>query len=285
MSELTGQIQLRAENIDRAVNGFALQSYKFKQLLLVQNSSSWKETYYKEDSTELTANGTRSIKGVSRLAQFPFVEPNWTPASARHQKYAAEGVVSWEDAKTDEIDVLARTLLRISRAIAKTVDDAIYAALIADSDINTAAASATWDNPTIANRDPITDILSAIQSISESNYDVQENGYLLLNPKNYKNLLINSKVINNPSFKTADVVSNGKVGRIADLTIIVSNSVPADEALVIKGQTAATWKTVTALTTKTIDDPGIKFTIRAWEIGVTMVTNPKAIARITNTDE
>ena len=39
---------LRAENINRAVIGFALQEYRFKPICLVEKSSSWKETYFKE---------------------------------------------------------------------------------------------------------------------------------------------------------------------------------------------------------------------------------------------
>ena len=277
-----GQATLRAENVQRAVNGFALQAYKFKQVCLIQKSNSWKETYFEEGSTELTASGTRNIKGISRGANFPYVEPNWTEKSVRHQKYGAEGLVYWEDMLTNSIDVMQRTLLRISRAIAKAVDDEIYAQWIGATGINTAAASDTWDSATLANRDPIRDILSAIQSMDESNYDTS-NAFLLVSPKDYKNLMMNSKVINNPSFKTADIVSNGKMGQVAGTTIIKSNSVPADEALVILGQVASTWKTASPLKTETITDPMIKFTIRGSEIGITQVTNPKAISRITNT--
>lgn len=281
-NETMGQAVLRAENVQRAVNGFALQSYKFKQVCLIQSSNSWKETYFEEGSDELTASGTRNIKGVSRGANLPFVEPNWTEKSVRHQKYGAEGLVYWEDVITNSIDVMQRTLLRISRAIAKAVDDEIYAQWIGATGINTAAASDTWDSATLANRDPIRDVLTAIQSMDEANYDTS-NAFLLVSPKDYKNLMMNSKVINNPSFKTADIVSNGKMGQVAGTTIIKSNSVPADEALVILGQVASTWKTASPLKTVTIEDPMIKFTIRGSEIGITQVTNPKAISRITDT--
>ena len=125
-------------------------------------------------------------------------------------------------------------------------------------------------------------ILERFRPAAFDDYDIA-GSYLLLSPKDYKNLMMNSKVINNPSFKTADVVSNGKVGQICGLTIIKSNNVPADEALIVKGQLAATWKSVAALQTTKIEDPGIKTTIRAWEVGRLMVINPKAIYRITNT--
>ena len=93
----------------------------------------------------------------------------------------------------------------------------------------------------------------------------------------------NSKVINNPSFKTADVVTNGIVGQIAGLKIIVSNSVVADEAMIVMGNIACTWKSVQPLTSAVIEDKGIKFTIRSWEIGHLEITDPQALYTITNT--
>ena len=94
--------------------------------------------------------------------------------------------------------------------------------------------------------------------------------------------MTNSKIINNPSFKSADVVTNGRVGKIADLTIVKSNSVPADEALIIIGQIASTWKTAAPLKVVTIEEPLIKTTISAAEIGIQQVTTPKSNAKITN---
>jgi len=283
MADVVGQVDIRGENIERAVKGFALQEFRLKQVLLQQTSSNWTETYYREAAAELSGAGVWTIKGVSRLANFPYVEPNWTKVQGRHIKHAAEGVVSVEDKLTDAIDVQARTLLRVARAIAKSVDDHIYSELTGASGIGTAAASDTWDSATIANRDPIGDILAGIQNMSENNYDALSNGFLLLSPKDYKNLMVNSKVINNPSFKTADVVSNGRVGQIAGLNIIVTNSVTADEAMIIIGSRAATYKSAVGLSTATIEDKGIKFTIRAWEIGQVQVTDPLAIYTITNT--
>lgn len=284
-NETHGQYELRAESVDKAVKGFALLKYKFKQVCSVQSSSAWKETYWEEARDPLSGSGTREgrLQYTSRGAGFPYLEPSWTEKSARHQKHAGESICYWEDIRTNEIDILARTTFRVGEAIANSVDSAIYAAWIAASGILTNALTYEWDDTTLSQRDPIFDILTAIRKIEEYNYDIRENGYLLLSPIDYQNLLRNSKVINNPSFKTADVVSNGRVGQICGLTIIESNNVPADEALVIAGQIASTWKSVAAIQTKIIEDPGIKTTIRAWEVGVTMVTNPKAICRITNT--
>ena len=284
MSSQMGAVNLRAENISSAVKGFALKLFKMRQILLQQSSSSWTETYYREDASELSANGeTRAIQGVSRGAAFPHVDPSWTKHQGVHIKFAAEGLVFLEDKLTDAIDVQTRTIIRVARSIANSVDSYIYTTLSGATGISTGAAVANWDSATVADRDPVRDILTAVQTLDESNYDALSNGYLLISPKDYRNLMMNSKIINNPSFKTADVVSNGVVGQIAGLNIIKSTTVAADEAMVIIGQRAATWKSAVPMTSAVIENKGIDFKIRSWEIGHVQVTDPAAIYVITNT--
>ena len=284
MADTIGMADIRGENIDKAVKGFALQEFKLKQVCMLQSSSNWKETYYKETASELTPGGeTFAVKGVARLAAFPNLEPSWTKTSSYHVKHAGEAVISWEDATTNAIDVMARTLLRVGRAVAYSVDNAIYDVITADTNVNTLAASDNWDSAVIANRDPIGDILHGIEYCAIDNYDVLENGFILMNPENYTNLIMNAKVIQNPSFKSK-VMENGRRGEICGLKIVVSNSIDADEVCIIKGQEAVTYKTAAPLTTATIRDEGVKYQVRAWEIGITMVTNPEAIHIITNTE-
>jgi hypothetical protein len=79
------------------------------------------------------------------------------------------------------------------------------------------------------------------------------------------------------------VTKNGRVGRILGLNVIVSNVVTADYAMVGIAQECGTWRAASPLTTATIEDKGVSYTIRAWEIGVTQLTNPKAICLISNT--
>lgn len=284
MAEEVGQVDIRGENVSRTVKGFALQEFKMKQVLMQVSSSDWTETYYRETAAELTPAGeTFGIGGVARGAAFPNVDASWTKFQGQHRKFAAESTIFMEDKLTDAIDVQARTILRVARSIANQVDSYIYTELSGASGINTAAAVATWDSATESDRDPVRDILTGIEFMSVDNYDALQNGFILLSPKDYTNLMMNSKVINNPSFKTADVVSNGVVGQIAGLNIIVSNVVTADEALIVIGQRAATWKSATPLTSAVIEDKGVNFTIRSWEIGQVQVTDPEAIHKITNT--
>ena len=104
-----------------------------------------------------------------------------------------------------------------------------------------------------------------------------------MNPKDFANLMGNANIRNAAQFFTSDVTKNGRIGRLLGLTIIKSNSVTADEAIIIVGQQAVTWKSVHGLSTETKIDTGVSWRVRAWEVGVTMVTNPNAICKISNT--
>ena len=281
-----GQTDIRGENISRAVKGFALKNFKLKQVLLQQSSNKWTETYYRESAAELTANGNRDVGNVARGALFPQVDPSWTKLQGVHKKFAAQADVFLEDKLMDAIDVQARSILRVARSIANAVDEYIYTTLTGASGISTAAAQGTgWDAAVESTRKPISDIMTGTQVLMESNYDALDNGFLLLTPHDYRALMENSKVINNPSFKTADVVSNGVVGQIAGLNIIVSTSVDDDEAMIIIGNRAATWKSAVSLTSAVEEVKGVKFVVKSWEIGHVQVTDPAAIYVITDTQE
>lgn len=290
MADTVGMADIRGENISKIVKVFEQKKFKLKPLLLNLKSTNWTETYYKEDPTILTAGGTRNIKEIGRLSAFPTVERSWTKVSADHFKYGDEGIISMEDILTDAFNVQARTLDGIAESIINAIDIAIYAALTADATTSgTVNTVSEWDNAAVASRDPIQDIVRGEEAMLENNVDVVGggSGILLTNPHDYASLIMNSKVINNPSFKTADVVSNGVVGQIANLRQVVSTSVTADEAMIIIDQEAATWQSVVSLTTAIITNTestaGISTLIRSWEIGQIQITNPKKIYTIENT--
>ena len=286
MADTTGMQDLRGENISKAVTGFALMMFKLRQVCQVQKANAWQETYYQESAAELTPAGeTFAVKGVGRLSAFPHLDPSWTIAHSFQVKHAGETYIDYEDAISSAFDIGNRALIRIARSIAYSEDISIYDVITADANVNTAASSAAWDDAVVANRDPIKDINVGIQYCRVDNYEVQEDGYILLSPKDYTNLMMNSKVMNNPSFKGADVVKNGKVGQIEGLKIIVSNAIDADEACIIKGGAmgALIYKELDSLKTAVEYTPGIKYQISGWLIGKTQVVNPEAIHIITNT--
>ncbi len=288
MADRVGQADIRGENISSIIRVFEAKKFKLKPLLLNLSSDKWTETYFKEDPAILTAAGTRNIKEIGRLSQFPSLNAAWTEVSAEHFKYGGEGLISMEDILTNAINVQSRTLEKIAEGIINAVDIAIYAALTAEgSTSGTVASVAEWDAAAASTRDPIQDLARGIEAMDENNVDALEGGTLLINPHDHASLIMNSKVINNPSFKTADVVSNGRVGQLMGLTMVKTTSVTADEAMIIINQQTASWLSVVGLTTKVITDDaanaGISTLIRSWEIGQIQITNPKKIYTITNT--
>jgi hypothetical protein len=78
-------------------------------------------------------------------------------------------------------------------------------------------------------------------------------------------------------------LETGTVGHLLGLRVLVSNNVTADYAAVVIGKEACTWKNASPLKTKIIEDFGIGYTIRSWEVGVAQLKNPKAVCLIINT--
>jgi hypothetical protein len=285
MADKVGQVDIRGENISEVVTVFAQKKFKLKPLLKAVTSSKMTESYFKEDPTILTANGTRNIKGIGRLSEFPQVQRSWTKVSSDHLKYGAESLISMEDLRLNQFNVQQRAINGIVESIVNSIDIAIYAALTAEgSTSGTVAAVATWDNATASTQNPINDILRGIQAMDENNYDALEGGILLLNPHDYASLMQNSKVINNPSFKTADVVSNGKVGQICGLTIVKSTSVTDAEAMIIINGLTAQWQTAVGFESAVIEEAGKSIILRSWEMGQIQIIHPKAIYTITGTE-
>ena len=286
--ESAGQKSLRAENVERMVKGIAMAIYTAKQAVMTNNSTAWKESYMQETNTTLSAGATAAIKGIPRLSTFPAAEPTWEQKSAYIQKYGLEGYVSYEDAKTDSFDIISRTFVRVAEAVTKAVDDEILSVLSESwtpVNINEVAIAGgyEWDSATIANRDPIQNILDAQAALENENY-TSGTTLLYINPTDAANIMGNANVRNAGQFFKDTVTRNGSLGGFSfGVQIIKSKSIPADSALMLKAKICGTWKAVTPLTIITIYDAGIKYTIRAFELGVTQLTNPKAVCLISNT--
>jgi len=282
MADTIGEIDIRGENFERAVKGFANKLYKLDQILLKEKSVNNSENYYRETSTPLSATGNRSVNDVARGSLPPELHPSWTLVTTYHRKFMGQALIFYEDLLTNAINTQARSAFRVAEAIVNAKDLYIYTQLTAEASTSGVVAAADdWDSATVANRDPIGDILIGIGAMTTNHYDVKSNGFLLVKPVDYASLMRNSKVINNPSFKTADVVSNGRVGQICSLTIIESTNVSTDEAMIVMGQRAATWKGVVGLQSAVIIDEGVSLKVRSWEMGHIQITDPKALYTIT----
>ena len=284
MADEAGEVNIRGENISRIVNTLAQKKFKLRQILLIQKSTNQTESYFEETNTILTAGGNRIIQGTPRGALPAELHPSWTKKSAENIKFMGQSTIHMEDQLLAAIPVQARTFNRVAEAIASAVDSYIYTNLTAATSTSGVVASAdAWNSTTESNRDPIGDMLIGIAAMGSNNYDWRANGWILVNELDYSSLLRNSKVINNPSFKTADVVTNGVVAQLVGGKIIVTDSVVADEMMMVVGQRAATWMTAASMQTVAIPDPGINVKIRSWEMGHIEITDPQGLYTVTNT--
>jgi len=286
MADNDREADLRYENIDRAVKAVAALEYKLKTLCTIDSSSAWTETYFRETNDDETDGGTGSaIRGVPQYAPFPFFDVTETKVQSVIQKYAGESIISIEAEQNATIPMLQRKIYRLTQKITYQIDSAIEGVMSASAGNSYAiGVGDEWDSATIANRDPVFDILGAINLLRVDGIDALNGmGYLVVNGTDYTNIISNSKILNHPTFKSVSAVQNGVVNELLGLRIMISETVRADQAYVVVSKLALTWKQASALTTRTVEDAGKSTTIRAWERGVCQIPVPNAICKITNT--
>ena len=282
------EAEQRKEYIDVAVKAVIKIEEKWKALCAVDKSSAWTESYFRETNDDNTDGGTGSaIRGVPQYAPFPFFDVTETKVSSIIQKYAGESIISLEAQQNATVPMLQRKIYRLGRKIVYQIDVAIEAACatVITGHGNTVAIpiGSEWDSATIANRDPIKDILDAIQTLRVDGIDaLAGNGKLVVNGADYTNIISNSKVLNHPTYESG-VMQNGQVGKLLGLTIVVSEAVQIDSAFVLVAKQGMVWKEAEALKVATIVDEGKSTTIRAWERGVFQSQAPNEICKITNT--
>jgi hypothetical protein len=286
MADTWREADLRKEYIDSAVKAVSKDMAVLKTLCTIDSSDAWTESYYRETNDDSTGGGTyTSMSGVPQMSPFPFMQVTETKASSVILKYAAESVISLEMQQAATVPMLQRHILRIARKLNYQIDVAIEYAM-ANSYGNTFAitAGSEWDSATVANRDPVYDILYGVQMLRVDGVDaLNGNGYIVVNGTDYTNIISNTKILNHPTYQSVSAVENGQVARLAGLTIILSETITADSAfIVVKGE-ALVWKQAQPLQVVQIDDPGKSTTIRAWERGCIQVHAPNAICKITNT--
>jgi hypothetical protein len=286
MADSVEMQDIRGLDIDKAVKGFALTEFVFKnELCIISQLSGDSIRWFQETNTDLTATAPSAVANISPLSIFPTLEPTWTRNTSYVKKYGAECTISIEDIKSAEIPVLSRTMLRLTRAVAKQVDTDIWNVITesqSPSTINTTAATAAWD--AASGQDPVEDILECLQEIEEAGYNT-DSAVILLSPKDKKSLLawcVTTNGADAPQF-SSKIMEGGDVTRILGKRVITNINVTADYAAVVVPKVCATFMQHTPLTSRIIVDEGISNKIRVWENGITLLTDPKAVSLLTNT--
>ena len=283
MADMGGEQDLRAEDIDSIVKNYALEQFTGRQICSIVPTSSEKNTYYQEtdsDITQMTTTGlTPSGFTNSQGAIFEHVEHSWTETAERVKIHGATHTMDWTVWKLSAIDVKARMLERVARAIVMSEDDAIYTELATTT--NTAAAVQTWDNGTESLQQPLKDILIARSALKLNNWSTTTNLKMIIHPTNFMELLNNPVIRNAGTFYTDGVTRNGVVGKIADFTIIESNAMTENTVLFCISQTAMSLYEAQGITTKVTMEEGETITIKSFNMNVPVLINNNAAYKLT----
>lgn len=290
MVDTFSEADTRKQMWERDIKGFAPKRYVMRNLVMIENTDAWTNSFYKKTATSLTAGLGISVEGIPRGGEFPAVERGVTLASARILQHGGEGIIYWTDILTSNLRIQAETISDVTDAAVYSVDNKIYNGLSVNDTavgINTVAITAgfEWDSDTVQNRDPVFDLARCIEEIQTDRYPILSSGlgFVAMNEATFTYLITNSKVINHPTWKqAAGIIKNGLLAGLVGLSIYVTPVVTNDKVLVGMAKKCGTWKIAQALTVDVIIDPQKKYTIRASEIGVMQLTDPDAVCLLTN---
>lgn len=292
MADTSGMQDLRGLDVDKLAKGYADEEFIFKQFVTVAATSAREIRWYQKTTGVLTGTTTTGITGnlianTDQLALPTVAERSWTRLTSYVRKYFVESpIISSEDIRDTDIDILAVNVRDLTRAVASAVDTRIWNVVtenLTPSTINSTAAVGTgWDDAT--NGNPILDILSGAARIRSYGYDISDM-VLIINPIEYKNLmnfLISTKGSSIPALASS-LAEKGVLMTILNHRVVVSNNATTDYALQMVNKRGATWKTFTPITAATVTEVGIGTKIRVWEEGECLLTDPRAVCLITDT--
>lgn len=293
MADTSGQADIRGIDIDKLAKGFADEQFILKKFVTVSKTKAREIRWYQKtagilDSTDTTGITASQIANTSDGSLPVVAEDSWTRNTSYVRKYFVESpTISMEDIKDSDIDVLARNVKSLVRAVSNQVEQRIIT-ILGDSlgtggNAQTAAATGTgWDDTTSG--DPIKDIMLAKSNIRTFSYNA-EGIVLYMNQVDHSNLLqflITVKGSSIPSFSSKKVES-GVVMEILGTRVVVSNNMTSDTVICFVPKEACTWKSFMPIRSVVMDDPGIGKKIRVWEEGEAILTDPKAVHVITDT--
>lgn len=292
MADTVGQADIRGIDIQKFVTGFADEDIVLKRYCRVSPTSAREIRWFQKTAGYISPTTTTGITSnfLTNTASgsiAPAANQSWTRNTSYVRKYYVKSeLISLEDEKDTDVDVLATTIRDLLRSVASQVDVRIYNVLtesLSPTNITTVAAVADgWDDPATGN--PIYDIMAAMQKIRAQRYD-PHGGILYINSIEHLNLLnylINVKGSSIPSF-SSEKVQSGRVMELLGLNVVVSENATTDYAVVFIPQVSVAWKQFTPLTSEVEKSAGLGKYIHVWEEGEALLENPKSVCLITDT--
>src|SRR3990167_1720032 len=123
MADSTGMAEIRGMDVDKLARGFSDELSVFKKHVINTSTSAREIRWYQRTSGLITTTSPADTANVAELAK-PFVyEQTWTRNTSYVRKYFVESpIISDEDIKDSDIDILAGNLRDLVRAVARQVD-------------------------------------------------------------------------------------------------------------------------------------------------------------------
>lgn len=278
-----GEVDVRAQIIDTTLKGFAKRLYKLKNIVNVSTTGAWRNDFFRASPDTLTAGTSRSINGLPRGAAFPQASTSFEKIRTDIEKYGLEDSIAWEDIIAGEVNVRDQTIMRIAEGVVYVVDRKIYTGLTTDAGIQTLSISAgyEWNSASAA----ILDNLEECEEKIGTYHYPTDNISVIVNLRDKRSIMkwLFDKGAQIPKI-TDEKIGSGVIGVLGNKTFIVSDVVDASTAIVVIPKRCATWKELIPLTTDTQNEPLKDVRIRAAEMGVLQVTDPKTIVVISNTE-
>jgi hypothetical protein len=295
MVTYSGQQNIRGIDIDKLAKGFAEEDIVLKKFVTNTSTGARELRWYQKTAGFITATSPNQINNNAQGALPSILEQSWTRQTSYVKKFIVESpLLSDEDIKDTDIDVLATNIHDLTRAIAHAVDKRIYDVIGEISHTgegtgtysqvytNTNAVAAAWNTASFTSVDMIADIMQAKAAIRAYAYD-PEGCIAVMTPQQHKYLvdwLITQKGSSIPIFASSKV-QDGVVMEFLGVRIVVNLVAVSGSIVMFTPQRSATWKSFVPITAAQVPDVGIGTKIRIWEEGECLLTDPKSVSVIT----
>ena len=287
MADTAGQALIRGINLDKKARNYQNEESIFYKEVNVNISSSREIRYYQRTSGYLTATSPASI--VIAEGALPFVlETSWTRNTSYTKKYSVDSpLITVEDEKDSEVRVFMDNLEEITGAVVNERDGDIWDVATEDqtpTNINSVTSTAAWD--AASGQDPMEDVAEAVQKIREQTKKKVVNPKLYVSAKGEKDLKVWITSMKGSSWSelASKVVVDGVLTRFGGCSVVVSENVTADYALVADLKKSTEYFEFFPLKTAIITEELIGRKIRVMTNGIAVLTRPKFNCLITNTE-
>ena len=292
MADTAAQAEIRGIDIQKLSEGFADVGVVLSKYIPTVAATARELRWYSKTSgagssnylsSPTTTGVTTDMIETASKAMPVVIENSYTRNTNYVKKFfASSPLISIEDIKDCDPDVWGDLIKDTVRAVNKKKDARALTVLDAAGCGTAAATGNGWNVD--ADADPVLDFLAAIESIESYGYNADDL-IAYMNPAEKKWLLrwlITVKGSSIPGFSSSKVES-GEVMSLMGIKIVSDPLRPTDTVTIFSPSQAVKYKEFVALTTATIDEPGVGKTVRVWTEGEFIRYNPLAVFKLTDT--